>query len=242
VSLPADESEGTPSPPDPQRVARRALVLSAIVCRCNADHDPSNPGAIELWHRLKVWVESQDVASEMEPLERDMICAPLASLDNKMRTRATWQAEGLAILGWALGRFPFPQYGQKVDPYELTDSLMFLDDEAGVVIQGAQLRPRPELDACRQLFYAIHCRLREFQRRRTARNIANWIEAAWLETLGVVSPLGPTSDLRVGELEIADAEEEIVNQYEWAVYERHRAAIWLVGEEGPLYSQVPVDT
>ena len=33
-----------------------------------------------------------------------------------------------------------------------------------------------------------------------------------------------------------------VNEYEWAVCERHRAAIWLVGEEGPVYSEFSVDT
>jgi hypothetical protein len=223
-------------------VARRALVLSAVVCRSNSDHDPTNPDAIDLWSRLKAWIESLDVAAEIEPAETEMIHAPLGSLDNNKRIRATWHAEGLAILAWALGRSSFPRCGQKVDPYELTDSLMFLDGEAGAVIQTAQLRPRVELDACRQLLYAIHCRLREFQRRKEARSIAHWIEPTWLDALVVDSPLGRTSDLRVGDVEIADAEEEKVNQYEWAVYERHRAAIWLIGEEGPLYSQVPVDT
>jgi hypothetical protein len=60
--------------------------------------------------------------------------------------------------------------------------------------------------------------------------------------LEIESPLGPTGDLRVAGVEIAAADEDKIGQYEWSVYERHRAAIWLAGEEGPLYSQVPVDT
>lgn len=230
------------APPGPQRVACRALILSAVVCRSNSDHDPSNPDAISLWGRMKKWVESLNVASEIESAEAEMLYAALGSLDNQKRIYATWRAEGLGILAWALRRFPFPKHDQRVDPYELTDSLAFLDDGAARIIQSAELRPRAELDACRELLYAIHCRLREFERRKEARSITSWIEPAWLEMLEIGSPLGPTGDLRVGETEISGASAEAVNRYGSAVYERHRAAIWLAGADGPLYSQVPVDT
>jgi hypothetical protein len=229
MSLPDDDSCDCVAPPDAQRVARRALILSAIVCRSNSDHDPTNPDAIALWDRLKTWIELLDVASEIETAEKEMLFAPLGSLDKRKGIRATWHAEGLAILAWALGRFPFPKYGQKVDPYELTDSLMFLAEEAAEIISSAELRPRVELKACRELLYAIHCRLREFQRSKEGRSIAHWIEPTWLETLGIESPLGPTGDLRAGDVEIGAADEKAVNEYEWAVCERHRAAIWLVG-------------
>lgn len=122
MSLREDEPYDWSAAPDAQRVARRAVILSAIVCRSNSDHDPTNPDVIALWIRLKTWIESLDVASEIEPAEREMIYAPLASLDKRKRIRASWNAEGLGILAWALGRFPFPSYGEKVDAYELTDS------------------------------------------------------------------------------------------------------------------------
>jgi hypothetical protein len=48
MSIPEDDPYDCPSPPDPQRVARRALVLSAIVCRSDSDYDPANPDAIDL--------------------------------------------------------------------------------------------------------------------------------------------------------------------------------------------------
>jgi hypothetical protein len=242
MPLPEDDACDCLPPPDAQRVARRALILSAIVCRANSDHDPTKPDAIALWNRVKTWIESLDVASEIEPAEKETIYAPLGSLDNETRIQATWRAEGLGILAWALGRFPFPKHGAKVDAYELTDSLAFLDDEAANIIQSAELLPRAELDACRELLYAIHCRMRGFARHKEARSVAAWIEPTWLEALGIESPLGPTDDLRIGDVEIAAADEKTVNQYEWAVDERHRAAIWLVGEEGPLYSEFPVDT
>ena len=65
------------------------------------------------------------------------------------------------------------------------------------------------------------------------KNIAHWIDPDWLRVLHVESPLGPSQDLRIGEVEIAQAREQKVEQCQWAVRERHRAIVWLVGEEGP---------
>ena len=238
----ADNLAMKTAPPDAERVARRAIILSAIVCRSNSDHDRANPDAIDRWTRLQTWIETQDVGCEIEPAEEEIIYAPLGRLDEKTAIRSTWQAEGLAILAWALGRFPFPKHDQKVDPYELTDSLMFLDDDAGTVINDAKLRPPDELNACRELYYAVHCRLRVFQGHREARNIAHWFEPKWLDALAIDFPLGPTGDIRIGDVEIIAAAEKSVMECEWAVYERHRAAIWLTDGDEPLYSRVPVDT
>jgi hypothetical protein len=227
---------------DPQRVARRAMVLSAVVCRGNSDHEPSNPDAIALWERLKNWVDRLGLAAEMEPHERDMIYASLGTLDDYRQKRATWDVESLAIMAWALRCFPLPRHDEEVNGYEVTDALWFLNDEAADVIQSAELRPRDELGACRELLYAIHCRLRDYQRTGSAKDIAHWIESDWLRVLGIESPLGPQHDLRIGDVELAEADKEKIQRCEWAIAERHRAIIWLVGEEGPLYSDVTADT
>ena len=79
------------------------MVLSAIVCRSNSDRDPSNPDAIDLWQRLKSWVERLELNDEMEPAESSMLYAPLGSLDDRWRVLPTWEVEGLAILAWGTG-------------------------------------------------------------------------------------------------------------------------------------------
>ena len=104
------------------------------------------------------------------------------------------------------------------------------------------MRSPDELDACRELLYAVHCRLRWYLRTGSPESVAHWIEPDWLGILGIESPLGPQQDLRIGDVEIAQASPESVKHCEWAVCERHRAIVWLVGEEGPIYSQVPADT
>jgi hypothetical protein len=229
-------------PPDPQRVARRAMILAALVCRCNSDHDPTNPDAVALWERLKQWLDGLDLGNEMEPAERDIIYAPLGSLAEPLRIRTTWQAEALGILAWALQRCPFPQHSQKIDPFELTDCLDFLHEDAAKIIRHPKLLPRRELDACRELLYAMHCRVRAFLRDKDARSVADWFEPEWLEILGINSPLGRMGDLTIGESELHESAPQNVNEFEWAVCERHRAIVWLVGEGGPLYSEVTADT
>lgn len=229
-------------PPDAQRVARRALVLSAIVCRSNSDYAPENPDAIDLWKRLLNWVEELKLEEEMESFEREMLYKPLGKLEKKERIVGSWRAEGLAILAWALDCFDFPKHDEKIDPFEVTGSLWFLDENANEVIKSAKLRPTKELSACRELLYALHCRIREFQRNKSANNIKDWIEPAWLQTLRIDSPLGPKYDILIGDGELSMADEENIQLTESIICERHRAIIWLVGEGGPLYSEVSVDT
>src|SRR5438874_749311 len=150
----AEDANNCPGPPDSTRVARRAMVLCAIVCRSNSDHDPSNADAIDLWARLKEWIELLDLQGEMEPAEREMIYAPLGTLEKKSRVRAGWEAEGLSVMAWALKRLALPKHDEIVDPYALTDSLHFLNKEARGVIRSPKMRSKHELNACRELMYA----------------------------------------------------------------------------------------
>lgn len=138
-------------PPNAQRVARRAMVLSAVVCRSCSDHDPDDPDAQDLWQRLKDWIESLDVDTEIESHERQLIHAPLGSLSEKDRIAGTWRVEGLAILAWSLGLLSFPPHDEKVDAYEVTDATAILNPEAAEIVESANLRPHSELSACREL-------------------------------------------------------------------------------------------
>ena len=48
----------------------------------------------------------------------------------------------------------------------MAESLWFLGDDAADVVDTAQLLSPAELEACRELFYAVHCRLTDFRRHR----------------------------------------------------------------------------
>lgn len=224
------------------RVARRAMVLAAVACRSLSDHDPENADAQDLWQRLKDWIQSLDVDSEIEPHETQIIYNPLGSLSDQEKLAGAWGVEGLAILAWALGLLPFPAHDQQVDPYEVTDALALLNPEAADIINSADVRISKELSACRELLYAIHCRLRQFNRDRSFHDISQWIESEWLQTLGIDSVLASNGDLAVGGVPLTESRESARRSCESVTFERHHAAIWLMGEYGPIYSKVPVDT
>jgi hypothetical protein len=238
----ADEYEEDDKPPNPIQVAQRALIQSAVVCRGNIDHDPGHPVVQELHGRIQDWLGRLDLLLAMEPHEARILNAPLGSLDRAQIIRATWAAEGLSILAWALGRYDLPGHDEKVDPFTLTDALNFLDEGASSLLDGPVLRPREQLAACRELFYAIHCRYAKFRREKGGMDFTGWVEPEWLELLGVKGPdLMIGGDLSVGHKAILDADERRVREGENIICERHQASIWLVGEY-PVYTETPADT
>lgn len=192
----AVEIEGeSPKPPSARRVAKRALALAAVVCRSFSDHQPENPLAHDLWMRLKQWVNGQGLLDELEDDERRLIFAPLGTLHEKRRIQATWRTEGLAILAWSLGLFDLPAHHVQVDPYAATACVGLLHDTARDFVESAALHPQEQLQACRELHYAIHCRLRQFRRERTPDDMRRWIDTAWLDVLGIRGVLDDSGDL-----------------------------------------------
>src|SRR5438874_815687 len=85
-------------PPSAQRAARRALALSAVVCRGNIDRGAGNADAESLRDRILDWIAFLDVQDEIEPQETALLKAPLGALAQRQVIDATWQAEGLAVL------------------------------------------------------------------------------------------------------------------------------------------------
>jgi len=166
-------------------VARRSLILSGLICRGSIDDGAGQADAEELRSRILEWLTASGLWEEAEPYERSLLHAPLGSLCPKDVFRTTWYTEGLAILAWALNRLELPRHDKKVDPYVVTDALGFLNEDAAGIIRQPELRRRAELEACREMYYAIHSRLRDFNRNKEHKDFTKWIEQSWLATLNV---------------------------------------------------------
>jgi hypothetical protein len=241
MSDPKDETEI--EPPNARRVAKRAMILAAIVCRANAEPFPDNPNFIDLHERLVAWFDDLDVGDEMESAERDLIHAPLGTLDKKAAIEGTWRVEGLAILVWALGLIDdHLVHDEQVDPYLVTDTLYILHEDARELLEEATLRSGEELSTCRELHYAMHCRLHDYQCHRKAQDFSEWVEAEWLKSLGQSRVFGPSGDLRLGSGDLADADDEALKELDSILFARHRASIWLADHDGSPYAMVSVDT
>jgi hypothetical protein len=228
-------------PPTASAVARRGLILAAVACRGHIETGPRDAAAEALQPRIIEWLNATSLMETLEPEEHAILIAPLGALSERQRLDAGWRIEGAAILAWALGKYPLPPHDAKIDPFRVAEALGFLWDEALGFVRFAQLRDRAQLNAYRGLVYAIHCRLREVERRPKRDDLEQWIQPAWLRALGLArnSPL-VEGDLAIEGEPLHRVEPAAVRTLEEVVRERHRAAIWLVGE-APGYWELTVD-
>lgn len=216
--------------------------MSAVICRGSLESDVADPNAEAVHQRVLDWLTALNLWDEAEPSEAAMIRAPLGVLEAKIALQAGWYAEGLTVLAWAMHLLDFPKHDKQVDSYAVTDAFWFLDKAAEEIVTNANLRSPGELDACRELLYAIHARLREYDRNRVPKNFTHWIEQSWLDALGYkLTNLISQNDLAVDGKQISETTEGRLQELLSITSERHRAIIWLMGEQAG-YSKITVDT
>lgn len=236
-----DELDEMPDrPPSPLDVARRALILSAVVCRASLEWYTDEQYQQETATHIREWLDELGLWPHVEPSEEGILRAPFGETQ-RLRVQGTWFVEGIALLSWALRRGEFPPHDQKVDPIAVTNALDFLHPDAAHLLTSPPLRDLNELRAAREWFYDVHCTLRGFLYHGGDGHLADWI-GEYLAILGIdPGAVMCGKGLAVDGGPLAGADRKRLEQWEWVIQERHRAAIWLVGEY-PRYTELPVDT
>lgn len=228
-------------PPTPIDIARRALIQSGVVCRAALENCADEAYRQETVGRLSEWFDELDLWPHLEPCEESIIRCPFGELPRGLEIRGTWFIEGVAILAWALRRGDFPPHDKKVDPIAVTDALDFLNPDAAELLKAPALRDLAELKAAREWFYDVHCSLRGFLHHGGDGCLASWI-GDFLKILAIdPNAVMVEGCLAVDGRSIVSADRERLIEWENAICERHRAAIWLAGEY-PVYTELPVDT
>ncbi|HVK18696.1 MAG TPA: DUF4272 domain-containing protein [Fimbriiglobus sp.] len=224
--------DGPARPPGPKRVARRAAVLMAVVGRAVVERElrlkrVSPEHAAEMHDRLLRWLSDLRVEVEFEPTEDALLQATPGRLSERHFTDAMWQVEGLAVLGWALGRLDLPRYDELVSIDAVWEGLGFL--EAGEVRQWLArppLRPRDHLEPVRRQMQAYHRRLDEFGQSRRAADFRDAVA-------GGPSDVAPfeliDGDLALVGRRIDEAAPEVLDTCRRIAAERGRAIAWLCG-------------
>ncbi len=236
-----DKEEVSFVPPDPLTVARRALILSGVVCRANLEYGTDKAYCQQTVEDTFAWFDDLDLWPYLEPDEGEILHAPLGQLSRNLSVRGTWFVEGLAILAWALRRSDFPPHDRKVSGIKVTNALDFLAPDAEELLASPTRREAAELEAAREWFYDVHCTLRGFLHHGGDGHLATWI-GDYLTILGIEqSAVGVKGILAFKGIPLPDADRKELNDWEQVVCERHRAAIWLAGEE-PLFTELSVDT
>jgi len=241
-----NEQEETPPQderPSPQRVAARAMVLSAVMYRAHMEAYAGMADAEWFHARLLDWIDAVDLLSEFEAGERKFLETPIGWADEKDVMNGCWRSQGLGVLAWALQGFELPRYDQYADMLTAADSVGFMDaDAAKRVLNSAELRGASEVDDFAAHITIVDWRLVQFCQSPEHMDFVAYLKAhpfsreIWLDGLAFIR-----GDMAIGGECIADASENEFADCRSIVVERHVAAYWLQGNHA-TYSQVSPDT
>lgn len=234
----ADDDDFEPRPPPAERVARRALCLSAVAARGFLEAD-APPDAEEHREGIVEWLGEHELLSELEPAERALLDARVGSLEPQSIVDASWRSEGIAVLAWALGLAELPAHDEMVDVANLTSDLGFLDD--AVALDAPNLRPDAERNWMSGRLSGLHWRLRDFSLRPQPMDFRAFAADCWFGSFDLEGVELVDDDLAIDGKAIAEADPERVGITHSIAMERHQAINWLAGYE-PIYSQVDTST
>jgi len=233
--------DGELAPPSAERVARRALALAAVVCRCAIEGDAGNPAAEALRESVLYWVGEVGVAVEMEDQELELLRTPVGQLSRRQHVEGAWRGEGLAVLVWALGRCELPAYDVLAVPYDIAQAIGFREPTQDTILAGACLRSAGELSALADQMFSVHWRLREYSLAGKAIDFVSVAKEAWFGPRPISNLRLAGGDLEIRGVAISSAPELVWREVMSIARERQQAANWLIGQE-VLYSNVRSDT
>ena len=236
-----DIPEDSPTPPTADRIAARAIVLSAVACRALIEQDAEKPGAEQLRKDVLQWLTDVGVYGELEEKEAALISTPLGQLEKRDRIDASWSAEGMVVLSWVLGHSSLPAFYVQCDPSEVAHEMGFLAERASTVLRHPRLRNSIDLSIAEETYLTLHWRLRQFSSDPTPMDFAAYVAKCEWGPLRLDQLKLCEGDLAVDDTRIDRLPQTIFRQTLSIVQERHRTFNWLIGWES-VYSQVTTDT
>jgi hypothetical protein len=163
-----DANGGCPA----QAVTQRALCLAAVCYRANieavAAHGAkvgSQPGPElkELGERINGWLISEQLRDTLSSAERRLLDARLGEAGPQEVINATWRAEALTVLLWALELVDaIPPYDTQCELKSALERVGFLKN-TDAIVADAKLRHRVELLDARETAETWNWRARKCQ-------------------------------------------------------------------------------
>lgn len=157
---------GGPKPPSEAEAANRALCLGIVVLRGRAEFDlheaEENQAEAEV-QALNAWVAADKIVRHFSGEEMTLLEKPAGSWSEQEIVNASWRAESLGVILWALSVVDtVPLYDVQFDPERLIGLIAF-PDGSEAFIHGAKLRPAEEVASARDLAELWHWRSRTTQ-------------------------------------------------------------------------------
>ncbi len=238
-----DIEEDDLSPPQGDRVAARAVVLAAVVCRglIENEREANEQGAEDLRKRLLPWLDSTGASGELEPAESALLTTPAGALDRRASINATWRSEGLVVLAWALQIAALPQVYAICEPIEITQAMGFLKDREQTPLSSPRLRSADEIRYWAHTYLTLHWRLRQFSLQPGTMDFVAFAAACRWTSMNLSELEVQDKDLAIRGVRIDNVDKDTMREVVSITQERRIALDWLLGFER-LYSQVTTDT
>lgn len=216
---------------------RRALALFSVAARAAMETDAARADAADWQARMLGWLQRTGIDTALEPDESRLLQAPPGSLTEADTRDASWRAEGVYVLAWALGAHPPLPHDRLADPNDLAGPLGFLGEDVHSRADAPSLRAEHEIDGFLARQLAVHWRLREYTLRPGPMDFAAVVANGGWARLDIDDAALLDRDLAIDGDTIDRAGPDAIIRCTSIASERHRAASWLVGAD-PVYSRV----
>lgn len=238
-----ENDHNDPPPPDAPTVARRALVLAAVACRAFIDDEKNDPeGAGKLAKQSFDWLRGFGLDAELTDWERKVLCTEFGCLEDDDRINASWLAEGLIVLAWALKCADLPAFDVQCDPSATANALGFLQPLADTVLAKPCLRSSDELAGYNEFVYNLHWRTRHFSLNHRPYDFESLARNAWGEPILRFGLKLCQKDIKLGTGPLFKAKGNSWRGLASITQERHRASNWLIGYASENFYEVTTDT
>lgn len=227
-SVAAEDDDPPIDPPRAERVARRALALTAIAARGLLEHNTNEPDRMTTFQEMHQWIRDVGIGDELEPNEWEVLQRPLGKLDSQSTINSVWRLEALTVLAWALQLMELPPHDRLAVPADMWRRLGWLDaDAAKTILREPKLRTRDAIETLRKRLFAIHWRLRNYHLRPQVMDFAEFARTSWFGPLDIAGLSLVGGDLALGGQRIDKASSNDFSAAHSTARERHQAVIWL---------------
>lgn len=159
-SIPAVVEESQVSLRTPEDVAKKAIILYALIGIIFYDKPE------EIVH----WIKSEGLWDDLSPREQEFLSLAETDPDdflNRSQQGAllnsmTWRMEGLQILLWSMGKLEHLEWpDEKWEGSEMHEIIPGLGESTQVFIEQAELRSMDQILDCVDLHYRLHMMMQE---------------------------------------------------------------------------------